>query len=58
MTMLMLLVSALPCTYADVTDLATLTASGYKEHALEDDFAYAPCDATRLLPYAVDIGDW
>ena len=22
-----------------------------------DVFAYAPCDATRLLPYAVDIGD-
>ncbi len=55
--MLVLIVIALPGTDAVVTDSAALTASGYKEHTLDDDFAYAPCDATLLLPYAVDIGD-
>jgi hypothetical protein len=55
--MLLLLVNALPGTVADVTELAALATSGYKEQTLEDDFAYAPCDAARLLPYAVDIGD-
>ncbi len=44
--MLMLIVIVLPGTDADVTDLAA-----------HDDFADVPCDATRLLPYAVDIGD-
>jgi hypothetical protein len=52
-----LIVIGLSGTDADVTDLATLTTSKYKEHKLEDDFAYAPCNATRLLPHAVDIGD-
>jgi hypothetical protein len=44
MAMLVLMVNALPGT-------------AFKEHTREDDFAYAPCDATRLLPNAVDIGD-
>jgi hypothetical protein len=60
MAMLVLTALALPGTDADAdaTDLSALTASRYKERAREDDgFAYAPCDATRLLPYAVDIGD-
>jgi surface protein len=57
MAMLLLIVIALPGADADVTDLATLTTSKYKEHKLEEDFAYASCDATRLLPHAVDIGD-
>jgi hypothetical protein len=52
MTMLLLIVIALPGTDADA-----LITSRYKEHTREDDFAYAPCDATRLLPHAVDIGD-
>jgi hypothetical protein len=55
--MLWLIEIALPGTDADTTDLEALTASRYKEHTREDDFAYAPCDATSLLPYAVDIGD-
>jgi hypothetical protein len=57
MAMLLLMVLALPGTDADVTDLAALTTSRYKEHIREDNFAYAPCDATRLLPHAVNIGD-
>ncbi len=57
MAMLLLMVIALPGTDADATDLAALTTSRFKEHTREDDFAYAPCDATRLLPHAVDIGD-
>jgi hypothetical protein len=52
-----LIVVALPGTDADVTELTVLTTSRHKEQALEEDFAYAPCDATRLLPNAVDIGD-
>ncbi len=58
MAMLVLTANALPGTDADVTDLSALTTSRDKERTREDDdFAYAPCDATRLLPYAVDIGD-
>ncbi len=57
MAMLVLTVIALPGTDADATDLSAVTRSRYKEHIRKDDFAYAPCDATRLLPYAVDIGD-
>ncbi len=57
MVMLLFIVIALPGTDADATDLAALTTSRYKEHTREDDFAHAPCDATKLLPYAVDIGD-
>jgi hypothetical protein len=55
--MLLLVVIELPGTDADATDLAALITSRYKEHTREADFAYAPCDATRLLPHAVDIGD-
>ncbi len=55
--MLALIVIALPGADADATDLAALPTSRYKERIREDDFAYAPCDATRLLPYAVGIGD-
>jgi hypothetical protein len=57
MAMAVLIAIALPGTDADNTDLAAHTTSKYNEHTREDDFAYAPCDATRLLPYAVDIGD-
>ncbi len=57
MAMLLLIMIALPGADSDATDLAALTTSRYKEHTREADFAYAPCDATRLLPYAADIGD-
>jgi hypothetical protein len=58
MAMLVLIVVALPPgTDADVTELTVLTTGRHKEQGLEDDFVYAPCDATRLLPFAVDIGD-
>ncbi len=48
MAMFVLMMTALPGTDADATDLAALTTSRYKEKELEDVFAYAPWDATRL----------
>jgi hypothetical protein len=58
--LLLMVVVALPGTDADVTtttDLAALTTSRYKERTRDDDVAYAPCDATRLLPFAAGIGN-
>jgi len=56
MAMLVLTVIAPSGTDADATDLSSLTTSRGKERTREDDdFAHAPCDATRLLPYGVVI---